>query len=321
MASTLTFYKRLCAATTTIPLFLHIFGLTMICKTSKTTTGSSGKKRSFTTTSYTLIGLSLFEIIHLMIIVTTSILPWKSKWWWYVVSYECATSVPQMLFILIFMTSERFFRIYLGIKYSLYWNAKSTIRLIMVSFVVLLLITLPFVILYSTKILYHCFVYVYPFGETLFIIHFIASYIYIFRKVKKSRLASNYGASVRNVSSSRKNDCPVKNKNNKCQIVGSLNYKIPFLIVLNFCLVYILPNIYITYLLVDNEDQLEEDYFKFLTYFHQTYLCVDALIYIWLTPRIKKRVIALFSCRRKQSEFNIRNEKQLATVSSSVAKI
>ena len=285
MTSTLTFFKRLCAATATIPLFLHIFGLTMIYKTSKT---SSSGKRQFTTTSYFLISLSIFEIIHLLIIITTSILPWESKWWWYIVSYECATSVPQMLFILIFMTSERFFRIFLGIKYSLHWNAISTKRLIVGSFFVLVLITFPLVILYPTKIMYYCFVYVYPLAEVLFITHFIACYIYIFRKVKKSRLASNYGQSSRNES----RDGSVKNKP---QNPHSLKYKIPFLIVLNFCMVYILPNIYITHLLIDNKDHLEEDYFKFLTYFHQTYLSVDALIYIWLTPRIKKRVVALFS--------------------------
>ena len=84
MALSLTFYKRLSAALTSIPLFLHIFGLTMIYKTSR----SSGGKRQDTTTFYSLISLSICEIIHLLLIVITNFITFESKLWLYLSSYQ-----------------------------------------------------------------------------------------------------------------------------------------------------------------------------------------------------------------------------------------
>ena len=118
MVLSLTFYKRLSSAMTSIPLFLHIFGLTMIYKTSRSR--SSGGKRQFTTTSYFLISLSISEILCLIPSIFLSVLPSDSKFLWYFSVYQTGTSVLQITSILVFMTSERLLRIYLGINYPLY---------------------------------------------------------------------------------------------------------------------------------------------------------------------------------------------------------
>lgn len=293
----LIFYKKLNAAVTSIPLFLHIFGLTMIYKTSRPSVG----KRYLTTTFYFLISLSILEIIHLIIMIVTIILPWDSKWWYYANSYQCTINFAQAYFIMIYMTSERFFRIHLGIKYPLYWNTALTKRLIVGTFMVLIVISIPFILFYPKKIGYVWFVYIVPIFGTFFLIHFITCYSYIFWKVKKLRLTLNNGAAT------------VPNN-----AVVSLNYKVPFLILLSACLLFFAPNIYVITLLIKTPDQFKEQYFKFLYFFHQVNLSVDALIYIWLTPHIKKEVVALFSCcSRKQSGIEIKN-RQSTTTSSTV---
>ena len=164
MALSLTFYKRLSAALTSIPLFLHIFGLTMIYKTSR----SSGGKRQYTTTFYFLISLSICEIIHLLLIVITNFITFESKLWLYLSSYQTGTNTVQLLFTFVFMTSERFLRIYLGLKYPFYWNSTSTKRLLIGTFIILNAVSVPFYIFAPRMAIYYTFAYIFPFLEALF---------------------------------------------------------------------------------------------------------------------------------------------------------
>ena len=285
MTLTLTFYRRLSGAMTFIPLFLHIFGLTMIYKTR-----SKSSRYVITTTSYFLISLSIFEIIHIIILKVTTFLTFDSRWWLYATSYQSVTNLAQIYCIMIYMTSERFFRIYLGIKYPLYWNAKSTKRLIVGTIITLNITSVPFLVFYPRSLSFP--LYTVPIAGVVLLIHFITCYSYIFWKVKKSRLSLNYGAP----STLPGNYPPVKNKS---QDVSLLNFKVPSLIVLSICVFYFAPNIHVIFLQRKRARiEFEEQYFKFLNFLHQANMACDALIYIWLTPRIKKRVVALFSCRR-----------------------
>ena len=274
MALSLTFYKQLSAALTSIPLFLHIFGLTMIYKTSR----SSGGKRQFTTTFYSLISLSISEILCLIPSIFTSVLTPDSKFLWYFTVYQTGTSVLQMTSILIFMTSERLLRIYLGINYPLYWNVHFTKRLVAGTFVTLNVATVPLLILKPRNVIYFCMVYFHPIIEALILIHFFACYSYIFWKVKKSRSSLNYGASTVSNASVQ----------NKSQTIGSLN-KVPFIIVFSFILLVVVPEIF-------KMMHVESYSFNYTKFLNLGNFCMDALVYIWLTPRIKKRVVALFSC-------------------------
>ena len=131
---------------------------------------------------------------------------------------------------------------------------------------------------------------------------------------RKSRSCLNYGAStVSNASVQNKTQSP------------SLN-KVSFVIVSSFCLFFIKPNILIVLLVTVPDVKVAEQYYKYLIFFHEVNVSMDALIYIWLSPRIKKLAIALFSlchrcCYSTQSQVDSRNRQQPSTITSSIASV
>ena len=151
-----------------------------------------------------------------------------------------------------------------------------------------------------------------------FFIAFIACYSYIFWKVKKSRLSLNYGASSSSTTTSTKGrNRPVYNRS---QTVNGtmLNYRVPFLIVLSFFLLIVMPQFFIAFTM----KTVEESFFKYTLFFNIFDFSIDALVYIWLTPRIRRGVIALFSCCccccRKQRIIEIRSERRPTNTFSTV---
>ena len=149
-------------------------------------------------------------------------------------------------------------------------------------------------------------------NESLLLIHFFTCYSYIVWKVKKSRSCLNYGAStVSNASVQNKTQSP------------SLN-KVPF--VSSFCLFFIISNILIVLVVTVPDVKVAEQYYKYLIFFHEVNVSMDALIYIRLSPRIKKLAIALFSlchrcCYSTQSQVDSRNRQQPSTITSSIASV
>ena len=96
-----------------------------------------------------------------------------------------------------------------------------------------------------------------------------------------------------------------------------LNYRAPFLIVLSFFMLVVMPQFFTAFTI----KTIEESAFKYTLFFSIVNCSMDALIYIWLTPRIRKGVIALFSycfCCRKQRIIEIRSERRPANTFSTV---
>ena len=308
----LPFYKRLITALISIPLFLHIFGLTMVYKTR-----SRSSRYSTTTTTCFLICLSVLEIILILLIIPISSLEWESELWWYFAIYLNVNVPLQILSIFTFMTLEKFFRIYLGLSYPLYWNVHSTKRLLAGTIITWNVATVPLLIFKLTRLLKYWNVYILPFCNVLGLIQFIACYSYIFWKVKKSRLSLNYGAS----SSSTTTSTTGKNRpvHNRSQTINGtmLNYRVPFLIVSSFFLLIVMPQFFIAFTM----KTIEESLFKYTLFFSIFNVSIDALVYIWLTPRIRKGVITLFSCCcccRKQRIIEIRSERRPTNTFSTV---
>ena len=102
-----------------------------------------------------------------------------------------STTVTFMyIFIMTCIVVDRFFEIYLNIKYSVLWSSKKTRVVLLIGFIICCILFVPFIIMELTNRYITGDTlsrYIYPVIELVFIIIFSWSYFYIIRQVLRYR--------------------------------------------------------------------------------------------------------------------------------------
>ena len=181
---------------------------------------------------------------------------------------------------MIYMTLDKFFDIYLNIKYHVYWNEYQTKNLLTFTW----LITISSAA--SASIWYHFTgvnmhetldLYVYPTFDMLFLIIAISTYGFIFHKYKRSRL-------------------PPVHLRRRTSIVGCVQtvkvfkqsrFYIPLLLTATFIVFMVIPE-FVNLSIVASEGEYDNDIRSCLRIMWTMSYLVDALIYIWMKASVWK---------------------------------
>ena len=252
-----------------------------------------------------LINLSLSEmsivIMRTLSIITSLIVNDEAvkieMSFWFHTIIALSLSLPYY-FIMIFMALDRFFEVFLNIRYPLYWSPRSTKWLLGMLWILTLL--LVFVVgfqptLDEPTLAIFCFMYFYPVMDTIVILVSLFVYTYIFIKIRKKRVGLT--------EPSTKNTTKVAQFSNDGNIRVTLSRKksstffVPFMIILTFFLLVAVPDLVglLKYLIDSSIYQDSQATYLFIFYFLG--LTSDAIIYILLYKKLRKRLLKILCCR------------------------
>ena len=207
-----------------------------------------------------------------------------------VVQFSSAAMV--YLFIMIYLTVDRFFELYLNIRYPVYWSEKKTKRLLMVTWIVFVVLALILSLLYNYQSIDYkwlFYIYIWPITEAVFLAIAFWTYGYIIRKLYISNKSTNaLRASIHQLSINN-NNAITPAVPNQPNLTKSAFY-LPTLLILTFVLLQVVPDL--TILLVVLSGNVVPDHVLtgvFMTY--MVSILLDAIIYIFLSPYVKEMLI------------------------------
>ena len=178
----------------------------------------------FIVLSFTELSYCIFDNISVISVIldyhTTATLSWTFF----------AVSITLMhMSLMVLITIDRFQVFYLNLKYTLYWSRRKT-RIVLITLCILSLLSYIPAAIHGLKnrqdVLSKLVRYIYPVFEMIFMIAAFGTYIFIFRKHKRS-LASQL---------KRHGDNKHKRLNNKFRL------SVPTLIILTYFIFLVIPN-------------------------------------------------------------------------------
>ena len=271
-----------------VPVALHILGLFLLYKCQRSYADNSSQ-------FYFLTCLSASEVVFLLVGVIQKLVALNlgadssAAFWILAVQYVNLTWPIYMTMIL--MTFDRFFQVFLNIKYPLYWNPLYTKRLLIGTWLVAFIMSLPvFLCITPQNLEYFCFVYYYSFMEIFFFVESLCVYGYIFRKIKHNHVRP--APTSKTIDESSQTAIGNTNLASKPKHGG---FYVPGFIVLSFFIFLTVPDqifMYATIYEIEVSEAVE-------TYVYCSYmvgLSCDAVVYIFLTPFMRKRLKQMFCC-------------------------
>ena len=203
------------------------------------------------------------------------------------------TVAPLNLFmVMMFLTVDRFFEIYLSIRYPLYWSKKhSTYAMIITWF---LSVVSGAVFLYLPQTEEHLwrlfYLYIYPTCDFIFVITSAVTYGYILRKININKRREKVQSYCLN-NSSHQSFVARNNIRKKCrQKQRRSRLFVPSLIMITFILFIVLPDQVHFYTLMFNVVLPDVAYLlTFISY--SISHASDVIIYVFLSPSLKRTLM------------------------------
>jgi len=216
------------------PILLHMFGIFILLKTPSSELGSTYK-------AY-FVNLSVAEMVICITSIVFRVFPHTIEIA-YLVQYLFGCNV--MYLVMIFLTLDRFFRVYWNIKFYLYWNDRRTKILLAVSWIlnVALFASYPVV---TASVLRRVLAMTFPVYDVLFLIISTVTYTYIFKKIRQNAklTKTQLGGSVENHSTGQQIDRSTTGR----------QFMSIFLLVITFTLFMILPDLIYGYFFVNGSE-------------------------------------------------------------------
>eukprot|EP00111_Clytia_hemisphaerica_P017971 TCONS_00053198-protein len=194
------------------------------------------------------------------------------------------------IIFMILLTVDRFFEVYLNIKYSLYWTWKMTKITILVGWLISCIFAVVMCAQTNEKsVRAQIILFFWPTSELAFLLVAIIVYVYLFQKIRRNRKSRPTISTVHNVSSAG----PTKTTGTGPQSLAKGRRKrlyLPTLLVATFILLWIIPDQ--TEFIFIMRKHPPPPYFAFLINVLITCaLCSDAVIYIFGIVEIKRRIL------------------------------
>ena len=199
---------------------------------------------------------------------------------------------------MLLMTLDRLMSVVLNFKYSNYWNPNKTKKSIILMWCVCILATISFLLPYKFNSLLwgESFgVYFYPVSNIAFLLLASVTYIFMFWKYKNSQRIKQR---QRRSTVGQTTTFVPNHKLTLIKVFLQSRFYISVLIILTYVLFIIIP--YCTYLLyryaIKGKSQIPEHIMTILHPF--TYLS-DAVIYIFMQPRVRKLLWRWMNCKTR----------------------
>ena len=185
---------------------------------------NANQRDIFIVLSFTELSYSVFDNISVISVIldyhTTATLSW---------TFFAVSITLMYMSLMVLITIDRFLVFYLNLKYTFYWSRRKT-RIVLILLCIFSLLSYIPAAIYGLKnrhdLLSKLVRYIYPVFETIFMIVAFGTYLFIFRKHKKSL------ASQLNMYGGNKH----KKSNNKFRL------SVPTLIILTYFIFMVIPN-------------------------------------------------------------------------------
>ena len=272
----LTNYQVLAITAYTIPTILQAFGLFLLIVT-KFVDENLTQRFYFITLSFSECLVSAFGALR-----------------WIMYPYEYPGKMIRIFFgyalmyeVMIALTLDRFLKIFLNIKYPLYWKNSHTVKLIVALFVLNGL--LCFIIWIANPTMKTLDTYFYLPFDTVFLIVAIGTYGYIFVKIMNNRKVATSELPANNqVETSQPQSSTTPNQR---YVMIHKQFLSTFLLVITFSIFTVVPDfVYLYYGLNDEYKDLQEWTGALLTAFYSTSFICDFLIYTFSSKPIRKKL-------------------------------
>ena len=269
------------AACVSVNVLLHSTGCFLLWKTYK--------RSQITTQKLILLHLSIFEglinlIFLVMYVMHLSVDPQSESYnmiLMYFIQPVTSSLNYVIIFIMLFMTLDRLMAVVLNLKYRLYWRVSRTKKVLAAIWIFGLLLSVCFGVLpkFVPLRIYILIQMIHDYLQLAFSILFVVTalltYVTIFWKYKMSRNSLEAGSS---------------NGNGQQQQHSPMHFYIPLLIVFTYMILNATP--YIMVIFIDKAVAVDIANIVF----YLGYMS-DALIYIFLQPKVRKQ---LFMCCRRR---------------------
>lgn len=215
-------------------------------------------------------------------------------------------------FSMVYLTADRFFEMYLNLKYHLYWNELSTRYLMWSVWFICCLVNVVCCLLYEyedVNIIRVCYIYIFPICELIFIIVALITYTYVikiafimFRKRRRIGVVVNqvvYNDQLSQISTcnstvSTTTTTTTQHRMKKRVMFREPAFYVPTLLIMTFIVFMVIPDLIYLFAVLNFISITEE--FRagiFMTYF-VSFTC-DAVIYIFLSPPVRKTLLKKLS--------------------------
>ena len=193
--------------------------------------------------------------------------------------------------IMIYLTADRFFELYLSIKYHLYWSETKSKGLLITTWVVFVMVTIVIFLLYIYKSLNYkklFYIYIWPFIEIVFLVIACGTYGYIFRKIYKRNRTIHVFRAAKSKSGIGSVSIVTRKRNNRIFMQSA--FYLPTVLILTFVLLQVVPDLAIFSVLLSGRNVPDHVFnIAFMTYMIS--ILLDAVIYILLSPDVKRILI------------------------------
>lgn len=238
-----------------------------------------------------LINLSLSEILIAGIGLLRRLFALKTSQRidFYMILVQNTGCILAYYLIMIILTADRFFEVYLNIRYPIFWNGKRS-RYIMcfvwlVSFIVSVISIAIQQSITIEEFFKFCYVYYFPIAELIFLIVATTTYSYVLKLIRRNRL-QRLSTSVR----FDMTECCINTgtQNRRKRVRKMRGFVVPTLLIITFILFVIVPDLiyFFSYILKRPVHSILDRLLPFIYYFG---FSSDAFIYILFHPSSWKR--------------------------------
>jgi len=161
-----------------LPLFLQAFGLFLLFRTPTHGLGYSNKLY--------FINLCLAEWLACFFGITKRI---SAESFHHLMLMQYTMGLGMMYTVMMTLTLDRFFRVYLNIKFALYWPDSHSTKLVGCLWVLQMILLAAYYLMEVTA--NHLDTYLFIVYDFIFLVISISTYSYIFVKIKKNRRVTN----------------------------------------------------------------------------------------------------------------------------------
>ena len=274
-----------------VNVVVHMIGL--YCLICLRRSAMNGSQRLFLLhLSLSELCLSLLEMMKRFIYITINSNDNIVMEYIKIIQFSSAAMV--YYFIMIYMTTDRFFAIYLNVKYKLYWSEHKARRLLISTWLVFFILAIVISLLYNYKSIDYnklFYIYTWPITEAVFLIVAFGTYGYVIHKVHKR----NKTSSVYRTSSppSRNNNTITGISQHNNSIIMQPAFYLPTLLISSFVLLQVAPDLTVLFVIFSGGTVSEGVHTGvFITYMLS--ILLDAVIYILLSPYVKQMLIKKF---------------------------
>ena len=219
-------------------------------------------------------------------------------------------------FIMIYMTADRFFAVYLNMKYKLYWSECKARRLLISTWVIFFILAIVISLLYKYKSIDYnklFYIYTWPITEAVFLVVAFGTYGYVIQRVHKRNKSTNvYRTSSQHFNINNNIKAPSQERRS---ILMQPSFYLPTVLILTFILLQVIPDLTVLFVIFSGETVSDTVVTGvFMAYMISIFL--DAVIYILLSPLVKRMVINKFFTIKPKGRRNFSTRIPLTQIST-----